>query len=53
VNAFQYLAQNWPEVGQKVVQHLEIVGIAVAGSLVIGLLLGILVSRPRLQSIGG
>jgi osmoprotectant transport system permease protein len=52
VNVFRYIAQNWPEVGQKILQHLGMVGIAVAGSLVIGLLLGILVSRPRLQGIG-
>jgi osmoprotectant transport system permease protein len=52
MNAFQYLARNWPEVSQKVLQHLGIVGVAVAGSLVIGLLLGIVVSRPRLRAVG-
>ncbi len=52
MNPFPYLAQNWSDVSQKILQHLGIVGIAVAGSLVIGLLLGILVSRPRLQGVG-
>jgi len=52
VNAFRYMAQNWPEVSQKILQHLGIVGIAVTGSLIIGLILGIVVSRPRLQAVG-
>jgi osmoprotectant transport system permease protein len=52
VNAFQYLGRNWPEVSAKIVQHLGMVGIAVAASLVVGLVLGIVVSRPRLQKVG-
>lgn len=52
MNAFGYMVQNWPEVGQKILQHLGIVAVAVSGSLVIGLALGILVSRPRLQAVG-
>jgi osmoprotectant transport system permease protein len=46
------MVHNWPEVGQKILQHLGIVAVAVSGSLVIGLALGILVSRPRLQAVG-
>jgi osmoprotectant transport system permease protein len=46
------MVQNWPEVGQKILQHLGIVAVAVSGSLVIGLVLGIVVSRPRLQAVG-
>lgn len=52
MNAFGYMVHNWPEVGQKILQHLGIVAVAVSGSLVIGLALGILVSRPRLQAVG-
>ncbi len=52
MSALRYLMQNWPEVGQKILQHLGIVGAAVSGSLIIGLLLGIVVSRPRLRRIG-
>lgn len=52
MNAFGYMVQNWPEVGQKILQHLGIVAVAVSGSLVIGLALGVLVSRPRLQAVG-
>ncbi len=52
MNAFQYLVRNWPEVSAKIVQHLAMVGVAVAASLVVGLVLGIVVSRPRLQKLG-
>ncbi|MFZ2414040.1 MAG: ABC transporter permease [Candidatus Cryosericum sp.] len=52
MNAFQYLGRNWPEVSAKIVQHLAMVGVAVAASLVVGLVLGIVVSRPRLQKLG-
>lgn len=52
MNAFQYLSRNWPEVSAKIVQHLGMVGVAVVASLIVGLVLGIVVSRPRLQKVG-
>lgn len=52
MNAFQYIARHWSEVDTKILQHLGMVGAAVAISLVVGLGLGILVSRPRIQQIG-
>jgi osmoprotectant transport system permease protein len=52
LNAFQYLVRNWPDVTTKITQHLGMVGVAVVLSLVVGLGLGIAVSRPRLQKIG-
>lgn len=52
MNAFQYIARHWSEVNTKILQHLGMVGVAVAISLVVGLGLGILVSRPRMQQIG-
>jgi osmoprotectant transport system permease protein len=52
VSAFRYLAQNWPEVGAKLSQHLSMVGAAVLVSLVSGLVLGILFTRPGLKQVG-
>jgi osmoprotectant transport system permease protein len=52
VNAFQYLSRNWPDVSVKIAQHLGMVGVAVVASLIVGLVLGIVVSRPRLQRVG-
>jgi len=52
VSAFRYLAQNWPEVGAKLSQHLSMVGAAVLISLVSGLALGILFTRPGLKRAG-
>ncbi len=51
MSAFRYLAQNWPEVSTKIAQHLSIVGAAVPVSLVSGLVLGILFTRPRLKRV--
>ncbi|HOV50748.1 MAG TPA: ABC transporter permease [Candidatus Cryosericum sp.] len=52
MSAFRYLAQNWPEVGAKLSQHLSMVGAAVLVSLVSGLVLGILFTRPGLKQVG-
>ena len=52
MSAFRYLAQNWPEVSAKITQHLSIVGAAVLVSLVSGLVLGILFTRPGLKRVG-
>lgn len=52
MNTFQYLSRNWPEVSAKIAQHLGMVGVAVVASLIVGLVLGIVVSRPRLQKVG-
>jgi osmoprotectant transport system permease protein len=52
VSAFRYLAQNWPEVSAKITQHLSIVGAAVLVSLVTGVVLGILFTRPGLKRVG-
>ena len=52
MSAFRYLAQNWPEVGAKLSQHLSMGGAAVLVSLVSGLVLGILFTRPGLKQVG-
>ncbi|HNW84602.1 MAG: ABC transporter permease [Candidatus Cryosericum sp.] len=52
MSAFRYLAQNWPEVSAKITQHLSIVGAAVLVSLVTGVVLGILFTRPGLKRVG-
>ena len=52
MSAFRYLAQNWPEVGAKLSQHWSMVGAAVLVSLVSGLVLGILFTRPGLKQVG-
>lgn len=52
MSALRYLAQNWPEVSAKITQHLSIVGAAVLVSLVTGVVLGILFTRPGLKRVG-
>lgn len=52
MSAFRYLAQNWPDVGAKLSQHVSMVAVAVLASLVSGLVLGILFTRPGLRRVG-
>ena len=52
MSAFRYLAQNWSDVGAKLSQHVSMVAVAVLASLVSGLVLGILFTRPGLRRVG-
>jgi osmoprotectant transport system permease protein len=47
VSVFQYISENWDQIGPQVVTHLEIVGECVAITSVIGLALGIVAARSE------
>jgi osmoprotectant transport system permease protein len=45
MNVFDYLSANWPELVQLTVQHVFLVGIAVGCAILVGVPLGIVISR--------
>jgi osmoprotectant transport system permease protein len=47
VNVFQYIAQNWDQIGPQILTHLEIVGECIAITSLIGLGLGIVAARSE------
>jgi len=47
VGVFQYISENWDQIGPQIVTHLEIVGECVAITSIIGLALGIAAARSE------
>lgn len=47
MNVFQYIAQNWDLIGPQIVTHLEIVGVCIAITSLIGLVLGTVAARSE------
>ncbi|MBB3212049.1 osmoprotectant transport system permease protein [Herbaspirillum sp. Sphag1AN] len=47
MSLMHYLAQDWPNILQLTLQHLKLVGIAVSLAIVVGVPLGILITRHR------
>ena len=47
MGVFQYISENWDQIGPQIVTHLEIVGECVAITSIIGLALGIAAARSE------
>jgi len=47
MSLMHYLAQDWPNILQLTLQHLKLVGIAVSLAIIVGVPLGILITRHR------
>ena len=47
MSVFQYISENWDLIGPQIVTHLEIVGVCIAITSLIGLVLGIVAARSE------